>query len=222
MQLAVSSKGKKGANGSINNIYKAKEEAKETQTGQTYIKKFSRAVDILDKCKEHGTMAPIVLGKELGLISENEGSALEKLLADSRNPAQQLIGNPKNPAEIIKIAKSKDLARVPTELHRIFKLGGYRAGSFVGWICLARVAALVAQKVNSDPKIDFGEAIRSFLNSSAMVQVKCSVSPKGPDAEVRNINVVYPPNFQNKAKMEYNWFSGKGSKGGFSFSLPTT
>jgi hypothetical protein len=56
-----------------------------------------------------------------------------------------------------------------------------------------------------------------------MVQVKSRVSPQGSDAIVKNINVVYPPNFQNKAKMESNYFSGKGTKGSaFSFSLPTS
>ena len=100
---------------------------------------------------------------------------------------------------------------------------GYKAGSFVGFICLARVASLVAQHVNADTTIDFGEAIRSFLNSSAMVQVKCHIKATGSsDAALESVNVVYPPNFTQKARMESNWYSGKQIKGGFSFSLPTS
>jgi hypothetical protein len=101
-------------------------------------------------------------------------------------------------------------------------MGGYKRGSYVSFLCLARVAALVAEHVNSDPKINFGEAIRSFLNSSAMVQAKTIMSAKGQDAVVKSINVVYPPNFQEKAKMEANSYYGTGIKSKFSFSLPST
>jgi hypothetical protein len=89
-------------------------------------------------------------------------------------------------------------------------------------LCLARVAKLVADHINSDPKIDFGEAIRSFLNSSAMVQAKSVVTAKGEDATVKQINIIYPPNFTEKATIESNGYSGTQVKGKFSFSLPTT
>lgn len=221
-QLAVSSKGKKGANGSLNNIYKAKEEALQTPNGQAVVKQFPMAQEILDINKEESYYSALTLGVKFGIISSQEDQAIRTLLQDNRSPRQQLIGDPKNPTAIVRKPNPKDLAKVPSEVKRIFTMGGYKAGSFVGWICLARVASLVAQHVNTDPKINFGEAIRQLLNSSAMVQVKTRVSPQGGDAVVKNINVVYPPNFQNKAKMESNWFSGKGTKGGFSFSLPTT
>jgi hypothetical protein len=221
-QLAVSSKGKKGANGSLNNIYKAKEEALQTPNGQAVVKQFPMAQEILDINKKESHYSALTLGVKFGIISSQEDQAIRTLLKDNRSPSQQLIGDPKNPTAIMRKPNPKDLAKVPPEVNRIFTMGGYKAGSFVGWICLARVASLVAQHVNTDTKINFGEAIRQLLNSSAMVQVKTRVSPQGVDAVVKNINVVYPPNFQNKAKMESNWFSGKGTKGGFSFSLPTT
>ena len=221
-QLAVSSKGKKGANGSLNNIYKAKEEALQNPNGRAVVKEFPTAVEILDINKNESFYAALTLGLRFKLINGEEDQAIRTLLKDNRSPSQLLIGNPKNPKAIVKPPTSKDLAKVPQVLHRIFTMGGYRSGSYVGWICLARVAFLVAQYVNSDAKINFGEAIRQLLNSSAMVQVKTRVESQNADAIVKNINVVYPPNFQNKAKMESNWFSGKGTKGAFSFSLPTS
>jgi len=221
-QIAVSSKGKKGANGSLNNIYKAKEDALQTPNGQAVVKQFPKAVGILEANKQESYYSALTLGIKFKLISPAEDQAIRMLLKDNRSPRQQLTGDPKNPTAIVKTPNPKDLAKVPTVLQRIFTMGGYKAGSFVGWICLARVASLVAQHVNADPEINFGEAIRQLLNSSAMVQVKTRVSPQNGDAIVKNINVVYPPNFQNKAKMESNWFSGKGTKGGFSFSLPTS
>ena len=222
MELAVSSKGKKGANGSINNIWKAMQQSKETVNGQAYINEFPEAVDILETCKKYQRDAPLYLGRKFGLINEGEFAALEELMKDARSPSQQLAGDPKNPSQIVKTATPKDLAKVPQALRRIFSMGGYKAGSFVGFICLARVASLVAQHVNSDPEINFGEAIRSFLNSSAMVQVKCTIKAAGNDAVLQTVNVIYPPNFTQKAKMESNWYSGKQIKGGFSFSLPTS
>jgi hypothetical protein len=89
-------------------------------------------------------------------------------------------------------------------------------------LCLAQLAHLVAKHINTDSKIDFGEAIRSFLNSSAMVQAKSVVGNTGNDAVVKRINIVYPPNFQDKAKIESNGYSGTMAKGKFSFSLPST
>jgi hypothetical protein len=55
-----------------------------------------------------------------------------------------------------------------------------------------------------------------------MVQAKSVVTVRGQDALVKIINVVYPPNFQEKAKIESNGYSGTQVKGKFSFSLPTT
>jgi hypothetical protein len=222
IELAVSSKGKQGAKGSIGNIHKAKEDSAKSSTGRAYIETFAKAAEILDICKEHQRYAPLVLGLELKIISKDEDAAIRQLLSNPRDPNQQLSGDKANPSAIVKPATQEDSLKVPKILQRIFNMGGYRGGSFVGFICIARVAKLVADKVNSDPEINFGEAIRSFLNSSAMVQVKCEVGATGNDANVKTINVVYPPNFKEKAKMEANWYSGRQIKGGFSFSLPTT
>ena len=134
----------------------------------------------------------------------------------------KLVGNPQAPKAVVKQSTPEDLQKVPNELKRIFTLGGYKPGSYVSYLCLARVAAIVVQHINNDPKIDFGEAIRSFLNSSAMVQAKTVVGAQGEDAVVKSITVVYPPNFQEKAKIESNAYYGTGIKSKFSFSLPRT
>jgi hypothetical protein len=222
--LGVSSKGKKGAKATITNIWKAKEEAAQNMTGQAYIKKFSEAVYILDTCKdEAGLTQPIILGQRYKLISQEEAAALYEAIKNPRDPKYQLSGDPNlNPNAVNKKATPEDSKKVPPALKRLFSMGGYKSGSYVSFICLARLAHLVAEHINSDPKIDFGEAIRSFLNSSAMVQAKSIVGIKGKDAMLRSINVVYPPNFQEKAKIESNGYSGTQVKGKFSFSLPTT
>jgi len=223
IQMGVSHKGKQGAKASITNIWKAKEDAANNKTGQAYIKKFKEAVTILDICKEQGQAEqPITLAERYNLISDVEAKVLRQLMQNPMADNLQLEGNPESPNAVVKTATATDLAKVPKALRRIFNMGGYKRGSYVSYLCLARVAALVAEHVNSDPKINFGEAIRSFLNSSAMVQAKTIMSAKGEDALVKSINVVYPPNFQEKAKMEANSYYGTGIKSKFSFSLPST
>lgn len=221
--LGVSSKGKQGAKASITNIWKAKEEAAQNQTGQTYIAKYTEAVAVLDICKDDsGLMQPVTLGLRYKLISQEEADALIETLRSPRASQYQLVGDPTNPNAVVKNPLPDDLAKVPPALMRLFKLGGYKPGSYVSFLCLAQLAHLVAKHINTDSKIDFGEAIRSFLNSSAMVQAKSIVGNTGQDAVVKRINIVYPPNFQEKAKIESNGYSGTMAKGKFSFSLPST
>ncbi len=223
VSLGVSHKGKQGAKATITNIWKAKEEAAQNATGQAYIKKFKEAVYILDVCQEtSGLLQPIILAKRYKLIDDAEAAALEEAVKVARDPKYQLAGDPANPNVVIKKPLPADLKKVPPALKRLFLMGGYKSGSYVSFLCLARVAHLVANHINTDTKIDFGEAIRSFLNSSAMVQAKSAVSVKGSDALLKSINIVYPPNFQEKAKIESNGYSGTQVKGKFSFSLPTT
>jgi hypothetical protein len=222
ISLGVSHKGKQGAKATITNIWKAKEEAGQSATGQTYIAKYKEAVAILDICnQESGLQQPITLAQRYNLISQAEAVALLESVRTARDPKYQLLGNPANPNAVVKQATPEDAKKVPPELRRLFNMGGYKSGSYVSFLCLARVAHLVANHINTSPKIDFGEAIRSFLNSSAMVQAKSVVTVKGQDAVVKIINVVYPPNFQEKAKIESNGYSGTQVKGKFSFSLPT-
>lgn len=223
MQMGVSHKGKQGAKASITNIWRAKEEAAKTQTGKAYIEKYSEAVAILDICKQQGqAVQPITLAERYKLIKPEEADVLKKLMKNPMDESLKLTGDPANPKGIVKQATPEDMKKVPEAMKRIFTMGGYKPGSYVSFLCLARVAKMVADHINSDPSIDFGEAIRSFLNNSAMIQAKTIASTNGDDAVVKQINVVYPPQFKEKATMEANAYYGTGIKSKFSFSLPST
>jgi hypothetical protein len=224
ISLGISSKGKRGAKATITNIWNAKEEAAQNPTGQAYIKKFKEAVIILDVCnKESGAEQPIILAKRYKVVSETELNALEEIMKNPRDPKYKLSGDPSlKPTATNRQPTPEDAQKVPPALKRLFSMGGYKAGSYVSYLCLARVAHIVANHINTDSKIDFGEAIRSFLNSSAMVQAKSVVGAKGEDAVLKSVNVSYPPNFKEKAKIESNGYSGTLVKGKFSFSLPST
>lgn len=223
MQMGVSHKGKQGAKASITNIWRAKEEAAKTQTGKAYIEKYSEAVAILDICKQQGqAVQPITLAERYKLIKPEEADVLKKLMKNPMDESLKLVGDPANPKGIVKQATPEDMAKVPDAMKRIFTMGGYKPGSYVSFLCLARVAKMVADHINTDSAIDFGEAIRSFLNNSAMIQAKTIAGTSGDDAVVKQINVVYPPQFKEKATMEANAYYGTGIKSKFSFSLPST
>ncbi len=223
MQMGVSHKGKTGAKASITNIWRAKDDASKTQTGKAYIEKYSEAVSILDICKQQtAAAAPIILAEKYKLIQTEEANVLKKLMRKPMDESLKLVGDPANPKGIVKQATEEDLAKVPDAMKRIFTMGGYKPGSYVSFLCLARVAKMVVDHVNTDSTIDFGEAIRSFLNNSAMIQAKTIAGTNGDDAVVKQINVVYPPQFKEKATMEANAYYGTGIKSKFSFSLPST
>jgi hypothetical protein len=223
LELGVSHKGKQGAKATITNIWKAKESALKTNNGAALSSRYASVIDILNICNdESGIEQPITLGIKFKLINSMEAAILRDMMKSPRDPKYQLLGDTKNPNAVVKVPTKQDIVKVPKDMLRLFNMGGYKSGSYVSFLCLARLAHLVAQHVNNDAKLNFGNAIKEFLNSSAMVQAKSSVSKRGKDAVVRSINIVYPPNFKEKAQIESNGYSGTGAKGKFSFSLPST
>ena len=53
-----------------------------------------------------------------------------------------------------------------------------------------------------------------------MIQATSSIDVSNDDVVVKNINVVYPPNFKDKATMENNAYYGTEIKSKFSFVMP--
>jgi len=223
MQMAISHKGKKGAKASVSNIYKAKNDAANTQTGQTYLKKFKNAVEVLDIiASQSSAEGPITLARKFNIITQQEADTLLPMVKDPRvrkDPKTRLTGLNGAPTAAGN-ATAQDLAKGPEVLHKIFNQSGYRPGSFFQLIVLAVVAKKVAEYINNSSDINFGEAIRSFLNSSAMIQASSYVSVKNKDAVATKINVVYPPQFKEKATIESNAYYGTHIKSKFSFSMP--
>ena len=110
----------------------------------------------------------------------------------------------------------------------LFKKIAYKKGSYFGLVALSSVAKDVALFINSDnatfngKPIEFGEAIRKFVNASAMVQATSIVGTQNDDAVVKSIGIVYPPNFEGKATIENSPYYGTSIKSKFAFKLPKT
>ena len=221
IQMGVSHKGKTGANASISNIWKAKESAKKTKTGQSYIEKYAEAVQILDICaNESAAKQPLTLALRYGLITNDVANAVFKIVEKKANrytEDQKLTGD-----------RDTDRQKGPQELLPLFDKIAYKKGSYFGLVVLSSIAKDVAQYINNPAAthdgnvIDFGEAIRKFLNASAMIQATSILGGQGEDAVVRSIGVVYPPNFQDKATIENSPYYGTDIKSRFAFRLPKT
>lgn len=221
IQMGVSHKGKTGANASISNIWKAKESAKKTQTGQQYIKNYAEAVHILDICaNESAAKQPLTLAIRYGIITKEEAADIYAIVEKKANrytEDQKLTGD-----------RDTDRQKGPASLLPMFDKIAYKPGSYFGLVVLSSIAKDVAQYINNpnaehDGKlIDFGEAIRKFLNASAMIQATSILGGSGDDAVVKSIGVVYPPNFQDKATIENSPYYGTDIKSRFAFKLPKT
>lgn len=222
IQMGVSHKGKAGANASISNIWKAKEQAAKTQTGRTYIETYPEAVEILDVCaNESAAKQPITLALRYQLITQEQADELAEMVFDRKNrysEEQKLVGD----------REQDEQKYLNNPLLPLFRKIGYKKGSYFGLVALSAVAKDVAQFINN-PKasydgklIDFGEAIRKFLNSSAMIQATSNLALAGDDAVVKSIGIVYPPNFQEKATIENSPYYGTDIKSRFAFKLPKT
>lgn len=213
IQMGVSSKGgvSGGAQATVTVAWKAKEEAMETATGRAYVKKFKDAAEFLDIIQANSQMTgPIVAAERYNLISPQELSALRQLMSSPKNSWIQVTGD-----------TNQDLAQVPKELQPMFKEIAYNAGSWIPFLCLGAVARRVAKFVNnpSNP-MQFGEAVRSFLNSSAMVQATAILQNQNGNPTVTSINVTYPPNFKGTAKLEPNSYAGTKVVTKFKVKMP--
>jgi hypothetical protein len=213
IEMGISSKGGLGggAQATVTVAWKAKEQAKDTATGKAYIKKFKEASDFLDIIESNSKWTgPIVAARKYNLATPDEIVALEQLLKTPKNSWKQVTNNP-----------AQDLSQVPEELKPMFREIKYNPGSYVPLLCLGAVARRVAKFVN-DPAnpMQFGEAVRSFLNSSAMVQAVSVVQTQNNSAIVKSINIMYPPNFKGIANLEPNSYAGTTIVTKFKVKMP--
>jgi hypothetical protein len=220
--LGVSSKGKQGAQATSTVLVKARDEAIKIH-GPAILAAFKNASDILDIIENNTSiMGPIVLAEQFNLISDVESNKLKELLVNPTNPKR---ANPlaKSTEFTLTGDRDIDIKKVPPELGRLFNLvPNYQSGSFVPYTCLAGLAKLVAQKINTDPKINFAEAAKTILNHSAMVQAYSTVVADDNNAKVKQINIVYPPRFKGNTKIESNCYHGKGIETKLKIKLPST
>mgnify|MGYP000438022714 CR=1 FL=1 len=196
--LGVSSKGNSGANASVGNIYNAVHKAK--NTSPKLVKKYAKTANIVEtlattKAKE----GPILLAKQLGLISEDL--------------ATEIFG-------LLKVVTS-DSSGLSNEAKKIFAAYGSKPGTKgfnVGFVLLTNVAKMLADHINQDP--EFSKGCLAFLNQASIIQVYTTTAVKGNDVVVTGFRCVFPPNYSGQVLVDAGKnYSSTMIKGRMSFKL---
>lgn len=195
VEIGISSKGEAGASASVKNITDGVNRAREKNM-TTLLRQYEDQLELIDELGSLPSVDfPIVFGVRQGLISEETGAEIKKMIKTN--------GDTKNP-EILDLMK---MINAKTENPRYNR--GYHA--------LAALARKVAVNVNKDPK--FGEACLKFLNVSPIIQLHLSGSDKGGNYQVTGFTSKYPPNFKGTVGLDASKvYSATGIIGRVSFS----
>jgi hypothetical protein len=171
--LGISSKGKDGANASVNNIHKAIEEAKIKKPD--LIKKHAKAIRIIEIINERSQKeGPVALAFYLGMIDEHQAQEIMELVnVPSKRP--------------------KLLSQASRELMSTYSGKTDHPRYSVGLALLAALARQVCTAVNNMP--EFGNACLDFINQAALIQVYTDAKAVGEDVHITGFRSIYPPNF---------------------------
>jgi hypothetical protein len=197
-QVGLSSKGGKGSDASAKNLYEALEKM-EPSVKAKLTKKYALAAKVINMIATNGQLdGPLVLGMDLGLITEDNATEI-------KNHIKNHEVNPR---------KLSPWARQYTKLYATKEPAGWNFGY---WL-LANLAKECSRVVNADP--NFGKGCIQFLNNSSLIQIYTSVGVKGNDVSVTSLKAIYPPKFTgtivlNGAKM----YNARGIIGRFGFGF---
>jgi len=197
-QVGLSSKGGKGSDASAKNLYEALEKM-DPRVKAKLTKKYALAAKVVNIIATNGQLnGPLVLGIDLGLITEDNATEIKTHIKNHET-------NPR---------KLSSWARTFTKLYPTKEPVGWNFGY---WL-LANLAKECSRVVNADP--NFGKGCIQFLNNSGLIQIYTSVGVKGDAVSVTSLRAVYPPKFTgtimlNGGKM----YNARGIIGRFGFGF---
>jgi hypothetical protein len=194
--LGISTKGNKGADASIINIWNAMNK----QENAPLAKKYKYAVDVVRIIADNGQkLGPLVLGEQLGII--------DKYLKD------EILHHIDN-----KTNKPEEMSENAQRLFIAYKSESDTPGFNIGYVLLANCAKKVAEEINKDKR--FEEACRAFLNQASIIQVYTDAKASGNDVQITGFRSVYPPKFEGSIKLEAGkTYMSTGIKGKFVFKI---
>jgi hypothetical protein len=94
-----------------------------------------------------------------------------------------------------------------------------KPGFSVGLVILTKIAQLVAQEINNDPKDYFNKGATEFLNFSSVIQIYTQAKVVGEDVHVYEFKAIYPPQFEGRVELDpsKNYMSTVRPKGKYTF-----
>jgi hypothetical protein len=174
--LLVSSKGGKGAEASAKNLYDEVQKLKTNATGQKFLEKYKKEVQLLDDMVDAGMHgAPLRLAVDEKLINEKEADQVRAL-----RPLPKIdianIGGLNLTSRLISMAKGRD-TDTPESVNIYYHL-------------IAAIAHKVADHVNKTT--NFPRAAADILNNGALVQVYTKVKEGKNQWTLDKFYTVYP------------------------------
>lgn len=172
-KIGVSSKGGKGADASIKNIFDAYIKAKD-EGNRKLLRSAKFTIDIIKIVQANtGVQGPIEVAKFLGIrgLNDKVQSEIEEYIASGK---EDLDGVSKAGLKLIGIANPRE-------------------GFKTGYAMLTGAAKLVAAKINSNQ--DFSKGAMALMNQASMIQVYTTLKKVGNDVKLDNFKAVYPPEF---------------------------
>jgi hypothetical protein len=174
--LLISSKGGKGAEASAKNLYDEVQKLKGNSTGQKFLKKYAKEVQLLDDmigAGMHG--APLKLAVDEKLLDEKEANQV-RALRELPKINMENIGGLNLSAKLKNFAKARETDN-PKSVNLYFHL-------------MAAIAHKVAEHVNSTTK--FPKAAADILNNGALVQVYTKANEGKGNWTLNEFQTVYP------------------------------
>ena len=196
--LGISNKGDKGAKASVGNIFTAMMKA--MNDAPELVEQHQDMVNLVTTINQQSAKeGPLLLGTQLGIISEELANEIRGLLKQV----------------------TQDTSNLSDEATELFNRYGSRAGSVgysIGNVLLANCAKSVASAVNIDTR--FSAACLAFLNQASIVQIYTSMSNEGGVAVVDGYRAKFPPNYSGKVIMDAGKnYTSTEVKGKFAFDI---
>jgi hypothetical protein len=205
VEFGISSKGGKGANASTKNLHAAIE--KGIAAEPKLQKKHSKFIKVINAINDNTSIdAPLRLAVDFNIINEED---IVKITAAINTNKKDTKGLSKYLVDMYKDYMTSPAAQKSVE----------KPGFSVGLVILTKIAQLVAQEINNDPKDYFNKGATEFLNFSSVIQIYTQAKVVGEDVHVYEFKAIYPPQFEGRVELDpsKNYMSTVRPKGKYTF-----
>jgi len=163
-----------------------------------------RVVDIiLDISRETSVDGPIIVGKKLGILNQEDADIVEK------------ISKKLNSATFPEGVKLNASLTGLMETYKAKASPNYKPGLHL----YAALTKKICETLNQD-KI-FSDVIKNVLSKENLIQVNSSLKLKGEDCEFTSFKITYPPKYSGQIKFDSSGeYTTTEIKGRISFKIP--
>jgi len=199
--IGISSKGGKGAQPSVKNLFSGINATRKnpTENNKKLLSEYKQAISVIETLAEKSAVDGIIeVAFQRGLIDNTVVDAFERAKGKGG-----------------KLSKQDQQILLPLTKYKKSK-----GKSVLVYHALAGLANLLAQSLNTDKKLRLSEAGLKFLNSSPMIQLYMDTKSELGTVEVTGFKAIWPPQFSGRVEVSDRMYqTNKSPNGKMSFSL---